>query len=72
MAVSVGVHCFLITPKLLGIIIFQRCFPKYKRVVNIHGYYRIRQYCLQPGDYETDNEAELIEESFGSDNENEF
>jgi len=46
--------------------------PKYKPVVNIHGYYRIRQYCLQPGDYETDNEAELIEESFGSDNENEF
>ena len=40
--------------------------PEYERVVNIHGYDRIRQYYLQPGEYETDDEAELIEENFGN------
>jgi len=39
--------------------------PEYERVINIHGYDRIRQYYLQPGDYETDDEAELMEENFG-------
>ena len=45
--------------------------PEHKRVINIHGYNRIRQYYLQPGDYETDDEAELIEENFGNEGENE-
>ena len=34
--------------------------PEYKQVINIHGYDRIRQYYLQPGEYETDDKAELI------------
>ncbi len=34
--------------------------PEYEQVINIHGYDRIRQYYLQPGNYETDDEAELI------------
>ena len=38
--------------------------PKYERVINIHGYDRIRQYYLQPGDYDTDDEAELMQENF--------
>ena len=38
--------------------------PEYKRVMNIHGYDRIRQYYLQPGDYDTDDEAELMQENF--------
>jgi hypothetical protein len=45
--------------------------PEYERVNNIHGYDRIRRYYLQPGDYETDDEAELLEENFGNDEENE-
>ena len=40
--------------------------PEYERVININGYDRIRQYYLQPGDYETDDEAELMEENFGN------
>ncbi len=41
--------------------------PKYERVlINIHGYDRIPQYYLQPGNYETDDEAELMEENFGA------
>ena len=40
--------------------------PEYKRVINIHGYDRIHQYYLQPGNYETDDEAELMEENFGA------
>ena len=40
--------------------------PEYERVMNINGYDRIRQYYLQPGDYETDDEAELMEENFGN------
>ncbi len=40
--------------------------PEYERVLNINGYDRIRQYYLQPGDYETDDEAELMEENFGN------
>ena len=39
--------------------------PEYERVINIAGYDRIRQYYLQPGDYVTDDEAELMEENFG-------
>ena len=38
--------------------------PEYERVINIHGYDRIRQYYLQPGDYDTDDEAELMQENF--------
>ena len=38
--------------------------PEYKHVINIHGYDRIRQYYLQSGDYDTDNEAELMQEHF--------
>ena len=40
--------------------------PEYERGININGYDRIRQYYLQPGDYETDDEAELMEENFGN------
>jgi hypothetical protein len=40
--------------------------PEYKSVMNIHGYNRICQYYLQPGDYETDDEAELMEENIGA------
>jgi hypothetical protein len=49
--------------------------PEYERVINIHGYNRICKYYLQPGDYETDNEAELMDEVmdevFGNKEENE-
>ena len=38
---------------------------KYERVINVHGYGRICQYYLQPGDYETDGEAKLME-NFGN------
>jgi hypothetical protein len=38
--------------------------PEYERVIIIHGYDRIRQFCLQPGNYETDDEAELMNENF--------
>ncbi len=31
----------------------------------------ICRYYLEPGDYETDDEAELLEENFGNDGENE-
>jgi hypothetical protein len=40
--------------------------PEYKQVININGYDRICQYYLQPGDYKTDDEAELMEENFGN------
>jgi hypothetical protein len=40
---------------------------QYKRVINIHGYDRIRKYYLKPGDYKTDNEAELMEENIAND-----
>ena len=36
------------------------------RVININGYDRIRKYYLQPGDYKTDDEAELMDENFGA------
>jgi hypothetical protein len=39
--------------------------------INIHGNDRIHRYYLEPGDYETDNEAELLEENFGNNEENE-
>ncbi len=45
--------------------------PEYKQVININGYDRIRKYYLEPGDYKTDNEAELLEENFGNEGENE-
>ncbi len=40
--------------------------PEYERVININGYDRIRKYYLQPDGYETDNKAELMEEDFGN------
>ena len=40
--------------------------PEYEQVININDYDRIHQYYLQPGDYETDDEAELMEENFGN------
>jgi hypothetical protein len=43
--------------------------PEYEQVINIHGYDRIRKYYLQPGDYKTDDEAELMEENFGDEGE---
>ncbi len=45
--------------------------PEYEQVINIHGYNRIRRCYLEPDDYETDDEAELLEENFGNDEENE-
>ncbi len=45
--------------------------PEYKQVININGYDRICRYYLEPSDYETDNETELLEENFGSEEENE-
>ena len=45
--------------------------PEYEQVINIHGNDRICQYYLQPGNYETNDEAELIEENFGNKGENE-
>ncbi len=45
--------------------------PEYERVINIHGYDGIRRYYLEPGDYKTDNKAELLEENFRNDGENE-
>jgi hypothetical protein len=41
--------------------------PEYERVINIHGYDRIRKYYLEPGDYKTDNEAELMKENYAND-----
>ncbi len=39
--------------------------PEYEKVINIHGCYnRICQYYPQPGDYKTDDEAELMNENF--------
>ena len=45
--------------------------PEYEQVINIHSYDRIHRYYLEPGDYETDDKAELLEEIFGNDGENE-
>ena len=45
--------------------------PEYERVINIHGYDKIHRYYLEPGDYDTDDKAELLEENFGNDGENE-
>jgi hypothetical protein len=42
---------------------------EYERVININGYDRIRRYYLEPGNYKTDNEAELVEENFGNEGE---
>jgi hypothetical protein len=36
--------------------------PEYEQVINIHGYDRIRTYYLQPGNYDTDDKAELMDE----------
>ena len=38
---------------------------------NINGYDRIHRYYLEPGDYKTNDEAELLEENFGNKGENE-
>jgi hypothetical protein len=40
--------------------------PEYEQVIIINGYDRIRRYYLEPGDYNTDDEAELVEENFGN------
>ncbi len=40
--------------------------PKYEQVININGYDRICRYYLEPGNYKTDDEAELVEENFGN------
>ena len=45
--------------------------PEYERVINIHGNDRIHRYYLEPGNYDTDDKAELLEENFGNDRENE-
>ena len=45
--------------------------PEYERVINIHGYDRIRRYYLEPGDYVTDDEAEIFEENFGEESDGE-
>ncbi len=45
--------------------------PEYEQVININGYDRIRRYYLEPGDYETDDKAELLEENFGNKGEHE-
>ena len=39
--------------------------PEYKQVIDINGYNRICRYYLEPGDYETEDKAELLEENFG-------
>ncbi len=41
--------------------------PENEWVINIHGYDRICKYYLQPGNYKTDDEAELMEENFAND-----
>ncbi len=43
--------------------------PEYDQVININGYDRICRYYLEPGNYETDDEAELVEENFGNEEE---
>ncbi len=59
---SVLFWCTMFKQKLLAIT------PK--QVINIHGYNSICQYYLQPGNYEIDDEAELMEENFGNKVEN--
>ncbi len=41
-------------------------------MININSYDRIRRYYLEPGNYETDDKAELLEENFGNEGENEY
>ena len=44
--------------------------PEYEQVINIHSNDRIhRYYLVEPGDYKTEDEAELLEENFGKDEE---
>ena len=45
------------------------CKPEVKQVIDINGYNRIHWYYLQPGDYKTDDEAELMEDNFGNEGE---
>ena len=45
--------------------------PEDERVININDYHRIHRYYLEPGNYETDDKAELLEENFGNERENE-
>jgi hypothetical protein len=40
-------------------------------VIIILGYNKICKYYLQPGNYKTDNEAELMEKNFGNKGEDE-
>jgi hypothetical protein len=63
------VHTF--QTELVGHNQFMEVFaPEYEQVINIHGFNSICQYYLQPGNYETDDEAELVEENFGNKGEN--
>jgi len=45
--------------------------PEYERVININGYDRICRYYLEPGNYETHDKVELLEENFGNEGKNE-
>ncbi len=45
--------------------------PEYKQVINIKGYDGICRYNLEPGNYQTGDEAKLLEENFGNEGENE-
>ncbi len=52
--------------ELIGLTQISEVFnPKYKHVTKIHGYDWIQRYYFQPGDYETKDEAKLMEESYG-------
>jgi len=55
----------------LDLIRFQRCSRRSTSELLIQGYNRIHRYYLEPGNYKTDNDAELLEENFGNDEENE-
>ncbi len=58
--------------ELVGLTQISEVFnTKYEHVINIHGYNWIQRYYLQPGDYETDDEAELMEENFGGESDSE-
>ena len=46
--------------------------PEYERVINVHGHNRIQRSYLEPGDYETDEEAEVMIENFNDTDDEEF
>ena len=71
-SLSVLFWCIIFKLRSLAIIRFLPAVfvPEYEQVINIHGNDRIhRYYLVEPGDYETDDEAELLEENFGNDEE---